>query len=114
MNRLFVNLGADGRASVSAMGDGEHLRQVGEPVKLNWPMTEAELADLRWYLEDYLRTPFGVYEDRGEQVAQQLSEWGRRLFDAVFGTGSARDVYAQLRARATGPTAEIVFESEVP
>jgi hypothetical protein len=67
MNRLFVDLGADGRASVSTTPDGECPRQVGEPAQLNWPMTAAELADLRWYLEDYLHTPFGVYEDRGEQ-----------------------------------------------
>jgi tetratricopeptide (TPR) repeat protein len=114
VNRLFVNLGADGRASVSTTPDGECPRRVGEPAQLNWPIAAAELADLRWYLEDYLHTPFGVYEDRGEQVAHQLSEWGRRVFDAVFGAGPGRDAYVMLRTRATEPTAEIVFRSAVP
>jgi hypothetical protein len=114
VNRLFVNLGADGRASVSTTLDGGCARQVGEPAQLNWPMTASELADLRWYLEDYLHTPFGVYEDRGEQVAHRLGEWGRRVFDAMFGAGPGRDGYVMLRTRATGPTAEIVFQSVVP
>ncbi len=114
MDRLFVNLGADGRVSVSTALDGEYPSQVGEPAELNWPMTAAELADLRWYLEDYLHTPFGVYEDRGEQVANQLSEWGQRVFDAVFGAGPARDAYVMLRTRVTGQAAEIVFQSVVP
>jgi tetratricopeptide (TPR) repeat protein len=114
MDRLFVNLGADGRVSVSTALDGEYPSLVGDPAELNWPMTAAELADLRWYLEDYLHTPFGVYEDRGEQVANQLGEWGQRVFDAVFGAGPARDAYVMLRTRATGPAAEIVFQSVVP
>jgi len=114
MDCLFVNLGADGRVSVSTALDGRYPSQVGEPAELSLPMTAAELADLRWYLEDYLHTPFGVYEDRGEQVANQLSEWGWRVFDAVFGAGPARDAYVMLRTRATGPAAEIVFQSVVP
>jgi tetratricopeptide (TPR) repeat protein len=114
VDRLFVNLGADGRVLVLTALDGEFPSQAGEPAELNWPMTAAELADLRWYLEDYLHTPFGVYEDRGEQVAHQLSEWGRRVFDAVFRAGPARDAYVMLRTRATGPVPEIVFQSVVP
>lgn len=114
MDRLFVNLGADGRVSVSTELDGEYPSQVSEPTELSWPMNVDELENLRWYLEDYLEAPFGVYEQRGEQVANQLSEWGRRVFDVVFGVGPARDAYVTLRTRATGSAAEIVFQSAVP
>jgi hypothetical protein len=31
---------------------------VGDPVPVDWPMTAAELEDLRWYLEDYLLADF--------------------------------------------------------
>lgn len=91
----------------AAVGNG-NPRQVGEPVRLDWPLTTKELADLRWYLEDYLHTPFGVYDERGGQVAGRLGEWGVRVFDAVFGAGPARDVVRG------GPIEEIVFRSAVP
>jgi tetratricopeptide (TPR) repeat protein len=108
IKRLYVDLGADGRAAVSAAVGSGIPWQVGEPARLDWPMTTAELTDLRWYLEDYLHTPFGVYDERGEQVAGRIGEWGVRVFDAVFGAGPARD------ACRGGPIAEIVFRSAVP
>ena len=54
---------------MSAWLDGELPEPVGDPVELAWPLTAEELEDLRWYLEDYLRAPFGVYEDRGPRIA---------------------------------------------
>src|SRR5439155_12778855 len=39
---------------------------------LSSPLGAGELEDLRWYLEDYLLAPFGVYETRGSKVAGQL------------------------------------------
>lgn len=58
-DRLLVDVTADGRVSVSTWLDGELPSVVGQPVKLAWPLTADELEDLRWYLEDYLRAPFG-------------------------------------------------------
>lgn len=94
---------------------------VGAPVPLGWPLTAEELEDLRWYVEDYLRAPFGVYEQRGAQVADRLPEWGRRLFSAVFGSGPARDAYVTVRTRVAasatpdaGGGPEIVFRSARP
>jgi tetratricopeptide (TPR) repeat protein len=78
---------------------------------LGTPIDAAELEDLRWYLEDYLQTPFGVYSDRGSRIAGQLAGWGRALFDSVLGTDQVRGEYADLHARGL---AEIVVRSEVP
>ena len=50
----------DGRVSVGTWLDGE-LPATGEPCQLAWPLDGDALEDLRWYLEDYLRAPFGVY-----------------------------------------------------
>ncbi|THA83015.1 tetratricopeptide repeat protein [Streptomyces sp. A0592] len=47
-------------------------------------------ADLRWYLEDYPRAPFGEYAERGRRITARLTEWGRALFTAAFGTASDR------------------------
>lgn len=73
-------------------------------------MGAAELEDLRWYLEDYLQTPFGVYSDRGSRIAGQLAGWGRALFDSVLGAEGGGD-QGDLHGRGA---AEIVLRSEVP
>jgi tetratricopeptide (TPR) repeat protein len=105
-HRLLVDLGADGRVKVISWPEG----RPPDPVAcspLEWPLDDAALEDLRWYLEDYLRAPFGVYEDRGPRVREGLAGWGEAVFAAVFGSGLAKDAY--VRARSAG--AELVFRS---
>lgn len=79
----------------------------------NWPLGAAELEDLRWYLEDYLRAPYGVYETRGSRIAELLPTWGQAMFTALFGSGPARDAYIAFRTRATSEL-EIVLRSARP
>ncbi len=112
-DRLLVDLGADGRVSVSTWLDGELPSPVGELGQVVWPLDTDALEDLRWYLEDYLRAPFGVYGERGPRVAGQLTRWGHAVFKAVFGAGPARDAYVRMRSR-TGAGVEIVFRSSAP
>ncbi len=118
-DRLLVDVDADGRLSVSQWLKGELPSPVGAPVKLKFPLSTVELEDLRWYVEEYLRAPFGVYEQRGAEIAGRLPEWGRRLFGSVFGSGPARDAYVGLRRTAAldastqGDRPEIVFRSPV-
>ena len=110
-DRLLVDLGEDGWVSVGTWLDGE-LPAAGKPGELAWPLAGEALEDLRWYLEDYLRMPFGVWEDRGPQVESVLAEWGQAVFSSVFGVGPARDAYVRMRARR-GPV-ELVFRSASP
>jgi tetratricopeptide (TPR) repeat protein len=112
-DRLLVDLGADGRMLVSTWLDGELPSPVGEPGEVVWPLDADALEELRWYLEDYLRAPFGVYEERGPKVAAQLRAWGQAVFAAVFGAGPTRDAYVRMRSRA-GAGVEIVFRSAAP
>ncbi|MEU9874860.1 CHAT domain-containing tetratricopeptide repeat protein [Streptomyces phaeochromogenes] len=108
--RLLLDVDHDGRVTVSAWRAGETLpNRVGEPVPLVWPLDEAALEELRWYLEEYLRAPFGVYGERGPRVEAQFPKWGAQVFEAVFGSGPARDAYT--RARARGGPVEIVVRS---
>jgi tetratricopeptide (TPR) repeat protein len=110
-DRLIVDLGADGRVAVSSWPEGEQLPSpAGEPFELAWPLDGDAMEDLRWYLEDYLRAPYGVYEERGPEVAAALTGWGQAVFGSVFGSGPGRDAYVQARARA-GVDTEIVFRS---
>jgi len=111
-NRLLVDLGMDREVSVSAWLDGGLPRAAAEPFELDWPLDDGELEDLRWYLEDYLRVPYGVYGDKGPQVAAALDGWGQAIFRSVLRSGSARDAYNDVRHRE-GAT-EILFRSPSP
>jgi tetratricopeptide (TPR) repeat protein len=86
---------------------------VPEPVSrapLGWPLDTDALEDLRWYLEDYLLAPFGVWEDRGPAVRGKLPRWGDQVFGAVFGAAPARIAYERARDRGL----EVVFRSADP
>jgi len=109
-DRLLVDLDSSGRASVSVWLDGEFSSSaVGKPRPLKWPLDTDALEELRWYLEDYLRAPFGVYESRGPETEQRLVPWGEAVFGALFGSGPARDAYQQIRARRAG--LQMIFRS---
>ncbi|MFJ7219387.1 tetratricopeptide repeat protein [Amycolatopsis sp. NPDC098790] len=114
-NRLVVDLDVNGRVAVSTWLEGELPSAATESAEFRWPLDADDSEDLRWYLEDYLRAPFGVYEDRGSQVADRLPEWGEAMFSALFGTGPARDAYFAVRSRAVRPGAmEIILRSAAP
>jgi tetratricopeptide (TPR) repeat protein len=109
-DRLLVDLGVDGRAGVLwSPGDGGLAEEVAR-APLAWPLDAAALEVLRWYLEDYLLAPFGVWEDRGPAVAGKLAGWGAEVFASVFGPGPARDAYQRARDRGL----EVVFRSADP
>ena len=74
-----------------------------------WPMNAEAQEDVRWYIEDYLSVPFGVYDDRGARIAAQFPEWGSRLFQALFGSETAHEAYR--RARAGEGSVELVVRS---
>ncbi|MFJ9976703.1 tetratricopeptide repeat protein, partial [Streptomyces cyaneofuscatus] len=110
MQRLLVDLRSDGRVQVLSWPAGEQYpRPVGDPMDLMWPLTDDDLTDLRWYLEQYLEVPTGVYEERGARVAGLLPSWGEQIFTAVFPAGPVRDAYVDARAQ-DGPV-ELVFLS---
>lgn len=113
-DRLIIDLGPDGRVSMSSLLEGEDLpNPVGEPFALEWPLDTDALESLRWYLEDYLRAPYGVYEEQGPRVEGSLAGWGKAVFAALFGSGDARDAYVRMRARRS-PGIELVFRSASP
>jgi tetratricopeptide (TPR) repeat protein len=106
---LVVDLSGDGQVAVSASPDGGFAEEVSR-VPLAWPLDADALEDLRWYLEDYLLAPYGVWEDRGPGVQQKLVDWGKQVFGSVFGDGPARFAYERARDRGL----ELVFRSDDP
>jgi hypothetical protein len=59
---------------------------VDEASQVEWPLPAEALEELRWYVEDYLRVPYGLYGERGPQVAERIRGWGQALFAALFAT----------------------------
>jgi hypothetical protein len=108
-DRLLVDLGGDGQAAVLLWPDGGLPEEVSR-APLAWPLNADALEDLRWYLEDYLLAPFGVWEDHGPAVQAKLDEWGDQVFGSVFGAGPARDAYQRARDKGL----EVVFRSAEP
>ncbi|MDZ7970713.1 MAG: tetratricopeptide repeat protein [Nostoc sp. DedSLP03] len=73
----------------------------GETIQLSWqrgyenprlaaavpfqqPFDEENAAELRWYLEDYLQFPYGIFPDNAVKIEQKLQHWGQQLFELVF------------------------------
>jgi tetratricopeptide (TPR) repeat protein len=108
-DRLLVDLGGDGQAVVSSWPDGGFPEEVSR-APLAWPLDAEALEELRWYLEDYLLAPFGVWQDRGPAVRDKLAGWGDQVFASVFGGGPARDAYQRAKDRGL----EVVFRSAEP
>ncbi|MEV4767741.1 tetratricopeptide repeat protein [Micromonospora humida] len=98
--RLMLDLSPDGHVLLQSWPSGEYPSSVSGLPPLAWPLTDAQLAELRWYLENYLQEPFGVYGEHGPQLAAQLPVWGAQIFAAAFPTGSAREAWVRARARA--------------
>lgn len=111
-DKLIVDFLEDGRMLVySRLETDPPGGWKGQPIEFSWPLDNEVLEDLRWYLEDYLQAPYGVYEDHGSQIEAELASWGEAIFSAIFGAGAARDIYVGMRScRRT----ELVFRSLSP
>ncbi|MEW6240831.1 MAG: hypothetical protein AB1564_08500, partial [Chloroflexota bacterium] len=55
-----------------------------EQFKFVNPLTDKDLGDIRWYLEQYYYWPSDIDRDRARTVEGNLPKWGKALFDAVF------------------------------
>jgi hypothetical protein len=108
-DRLLVDLDTGGQARVSSWPDGGLPEEVSR-APLAWPLDADALEDLRWYLEDYLLAPYGVWEERGPAIREKLAGWGDLVFGSVFGGGPARDAYQRARDRGL----EVLFRSADP
>jgi hypothetical protein len=88
--RLIVDLGGDGSVTVSTVAEDGELPSSVRGEALSWPLDDKAVEDLRWYLEDYLVAPFGVYEDQGEHIEASVRTWGERVLVGVRGRAGAR------------------------
>jgi tetratricopeptide (TPR) repeat protein len=57
------------------------------------PLDAVALADLRWYLEEYVQWPFGPWRDRAHVIEARLEQHGRALFAAIFDDREPARIY---------------------
>ena len=75
--------------------DGQESRSF--PLAL--PLTDDDMAELRWYLETYMQLPGAGDRKRAEGIEARMETWGRQLFDAVFGTAEGAHFHRNLLDR---------------
>ena len=60
--------------------------ETSPPADFTFPLTDSELAEMRWYLREYPENTFGEAKTRAETVESGLKDLGRLLYEAVFGS----------------------------
>jgi hypothetical protein len=75
---------------------GQATPRMTDPVSFQHPFNEQALTDIRWYLEEYLRFPYGIYPDQATEIEHQFQAWGQQLFELVFrSTEKGRDFFQE-------------------
>jgi tetratricopeptide (TPR) repeat protein len=68
--------------------------ETSDAIAFSSPWTEQHQKDLRWYVETYCTGYMTEVDDRrAEQIAAQLKEWGKALFNQVFGARDAQRLF---------------------
>ena len=68
--------------------------ETSDAIAFSSPWTAQHQKDLRWYVETYSTGYMTEVDDRrAEQIAAQLKEWGKALFNQVFGTRDAQRLF---------------------
>lgn len=82
--------------------DMKRTTEIQVPSPMTFPVinrpADMLLPELRWYMEDYLRTPFGAYRKKTKDIVETVQEWGKAVFDMLF-TGYARDWYQEVKRK---------------
>ncbi len=111
--RLIINKHDDNQDYTARWIDPDGLESPS--FSLVRPLTLANLADLRWYLEEYFQFPGAGDRARAAGVEEKLAAWGEALFDAVFRKGSGAEIYQGLaRANQDGRGCVVKIVTEDP
>jgi len=93
---------------------GQESPRFAPAVAFSHPFNQQALADLRWYLEDYLRFPYGLEPEKASKIEDKFREWGEELFELVFrGSEQARQFF-QEATRAGLKYCEVDIVSDNP
>ena len=111
-NSLRINHDAD--SIQLSWQRGNSMPRPAPPVIFEHPFDSKVLADLRWYLEEYLRFPYGLEPENAKKIEQKLQAWGQQLFDLVFRSNDKAREFFQEATRAGLDKCEISIISDNP
>ncbi|MBD0310568.1 MAG: CHAT domain-containing protein, partial [Microcoleus sp. T1-bin1] len=83
-------------------------------VTFTHPFDEQALTDLRWYLEEYLRFPYGIFPDNAAKIEQKFQDWGEQLFELVFRSSEQARQFFQAATYEGLNQCELVITSDSP
>ncbi|MEW5938013.1 MAG: tetratricopeptide repeat protein, partial [Chloroflexota bacterium] len=87
--------------------------QTTEQATFRNPLTDRDLANIRWYLEQYFLWPSDIDRERAHQIEGQLPKWGRQLFDAIFEqTPQAGRLFERFDERRDGSNTMVIDTAE--
>jgi hypothetical protein len=98
MLELSVRFTSDEKDETSPIGVSLSRPDTGtatNPVPFAPPLDDANLADLRWYLEVFSGWPTGPDYKRAERIEAGLEDWGRALLKSVIGGDDAPRLWQQ-------------------
>jgi len=97
-----------GRHFVLVELTGEGLTRRTADARFEFALSPQDQEDLRWYLEDYPQYPFDPAPTIAARVEGRMAEIGTELFEALFQSSDARDLWATLRDRLNDTRVEII------
>jgi tetratricopeptide (TPR) repeat protein len=81
-NKLFIR--HSNNSLQVAWQYGQTVLEFSPLIPFDYPFEPETLEKLRWYLEDYLRYPYGIYPEEAVKIEQQFQVWGQKLFELTF------------------------------
>ena len=72
----IVDLAAESQIQLVLSNDSGD-QETAPPAPFPFPLSNAETAEIQWYLTRYLDDPYGPSKERGEAVASGLRNLGR-------------------------------------
>ena len=93
---------------------GQANRRTAPAVSFEHPFDKKALEDLRWYLEEYLRFPYGIAPERAVEIERKLQTWGEQLFKLVFRSSEQARQFFQESTREGLNQCDLVIISDNP
>jgi hypothetical protein len=83
-------------------------------VTFTHPFDEQAFTNLRWYLEEYLRFPYGLAPDNAAKIEQKFQDWGEQLFELIFRSSEQARQFFQAATYEGLNQCELVITSDSP
>ena len=114
MARNCLRINHEGDSIQLSWQRGQSMPRSAPSVAFSHPFDEETLAELRWYLEEYLRFPYGIFPENAAKIEQRFQDWGEELFELVFRSSEKAREFFQAATYDGLHQCELVIISDSP